>query len=77
MIKAIPGIKFEEMEYNREDAHCCGSVLTLLKEPLVAHDVGDIRIKEAEEIDAEAILALCPPVVSFNSVSVRTKRVKL
>ncbi|MFH1625337.1 MAG: heterodisulfide reductase-related iron-sulfur binding cluster, partial [Pseudomonadota bacterium] len=60
MIKAIPGIEFEEMEYNREAGHCCGSVLTLIKEPLVAHDVGDTRIKEAEEIDAEAILALCP-----------------
>ncbi|MFH2011613.1 MAG: FAD-binding and (Fe-S)-binding domain-containing protein [Pseudomonadota bacterium] len=60
MIKAIPGIQFEEMEYNREDAHCCGSVLTLIKEPLVAHDIGDIRIREAEDIDAEAILALCP-----------------
>ncbi|OIP91061.1 MAG: Fe-S oxidoreductase [Syntrophaceae bacterium CG2_30_49_12] len=60
MIKAIPGIQFEEMEYNREAAHCCGSVLTLIKDPPVAHEVGDIRIKEAEEINAGAILALCP-----------------
>lgn len=60
VIKAIPGIKYEEMAHNRQDGHCCGSVLTLIKEPLVAHDIGKIRLDEAEEIDAEAILALCP-----------------
>ena len=60
VIKAIPGVKYEEMAHNREEGLCCGSVLTLIKEPLVAHEVGKIRLDEAEEIDAEAILALCP-----------------
>jgi heterodisulfide reductase subunit B len=60
MIKAIPGVKYEEMAHNREDGLCCGSVLTLIKEPLVAHEIGKTRLDEAEEIDAEAVLALCP-----------------
>jgi len=60
VIKAIPGVKYEEMAHNREQGHCCGSVLTLIKEPLVAHEVGKTRLDEAEEIDAEAVLALCP-----------------
>ncbi len=60
MIKAIPGIEFEEMAHNREQGHCCGSVLTLIKEPLVAHDIGESRLSEAEDIKADAILALCP-----------------
>ena len=40
VIKAIPNIEFREMSHNHENAHCCGSVLTLLKEPPVAADIG-------------------------------------
>jgi Fe-S oxidoreductase len=49
VIKAIPGVRFVEMSSNREKAHCCGSVLTLLKEPEVAADIGKIRLDEAIE----------------------------
>jgi len=60
VIKAIPGIQFEEMAHNRQEGHCCGSVLTLIKEPLVAHEIGKSRLDEAEEIKADGVLALCP-----------------
>ncbi len=60
IIKAIPGVEYEDMAHNRQEGHCCGSVLTLIKDPLVAHDVGKIRLDEAEEIDADSVLALCP-----------------
>jgi len=60
VIKAIPGVKFEEMAHNRDDGHCCGSVLTLIKEPEVAYDIGKSRLDEAEEINADTVLALCP-----------------
>jgi Fe-S oxidoreductase len=60
VIKAIPGVTFVEMSSNREKAHCCGSVLTLLKEPEVAADIGKIRLDEAVEAGAQKILALCP-----------------
>lgn len=48
------------MSANREKAHCCGSVLTLLKEPEVAADIGKIRLDEAVEAGAQKVLALCP-----------------
>ena len=60
IIKAIPGVRYEDMAHNRQEGHCCGSVLTLIKDPPVAHEVGKIRLDEAEEISAEAVLALCP-----------------
>jgi hypothetical protein len=60
VIKAVPGVEFEEMAHNREEGHCCGSVLTLIKEPLIAHDIGDSRLKEAVDIKADTVLALCP-----------------
>ena len=47
MIEAIPNVKLVEMEHNREEAHCCGSVLTLIKDPAVAADVGKVRLEEA------------------------------
>lgn len=60
LIKAIPNIQFVEMEHNRENAHCCGSVLTLIKEPPIAADIGKTRLDEAVEAGAQKVLALCP-----------------
>jgi Fe-S oxidoreductase/FAD/FMN-containing dehydrogenase len=60
LIKAIPNVKLVEMEHNRDKAHCCGSVLTLIKDPTVAALIGDTRLKEAENAGAEKVLALCP-----------------
>ncbi len=60
LIRAIPGVYLVEMSSNREKAHCCGSVLTLLKEPGVAADIGKIRLDEAVEAGAQKVLALCP-----------------
>ncbi len=60
LIRANPNAEFVELPFNREEAHCCGSVLTLLKDPAVAADIGEVRLREAQEVGAEAILALCP-----------------
>ena len=60
LIEAIPGTKFVELSHNREEAHCCGSVLTLIKDPPVAADIGKVKLDEAVEAGAEKILALCP-----------------
>ena len=60
VIAAIPNVKLVEMEYNREEAHCCGSVLTLIKDPPIAAEIGKVRLDEAAAVKAEKILALCP-----------------
>jgi Fe-S oxidoreductase/FAD/FMN-containing dehydrogenase len=60
LIEAVPGTRLVEMAHNREDALCCGSVLTLIKEPPVAADIGKVRLDEVAEAGAEKVLALCP-----------------
>ena len=49
-----------EMEHNREEGLCCGSVLTLIGEMPVAAKLGGIRIQEAIDVGADRLLALCP-----------------
>ncbi|MFC2071351.1 (Fe-S)-binding protein [Chloroflexota bacterium] len=60
LIKAIPGVELAEMEHNREWAHCCGSVLTLIKDPPIAAIIGKGRMEEAMATGAEKLIALCP-----------------
>jgi Fe-S oxidoreductase/FAD/FMN-containing dehydrogenase len=60
LIKAIPNVELVEMSHHRENAHCCGSVLTLIKDPPVAAGIGKSRLEEAVEAGAEKVLALCP-----------------
>lgn len=60
VIEAIPGVSLVEMASNRENGKCCGSVLTLIKEPDVAAEIGKERIDEAVEVGAQKLLALCP-----------------
>jgi len=60
LIRAIPNVNYVEMPYNRDEAHCCGSVLTLIKEPPVAAEIGKERLDEAIEVGAQKVLAACP-----------------
>lgn len=60
MINAIPGVEFVEMEHNREEGLCCGSVLTLIGEPPVAPILGKQRLDEAVDAGADTVIALCP-----------------
>jgi Fe-S oxidoreductase/FAD/FMN-containing dehydrogenase len=73
MAAAVPGAELVEMAHNREDALCCGSVLTLISDPLAAHDIGDEKLIEAEAVGAEKILALCPCCEFQLRVSVQKK----
>ncbi|HHE72395.1 MAG TPA: (Fe-S)-binding protein, partial [Chloroflexi bacterium] len=60
LIQALPNVRFVEMPYNRDEAHCCGSVLTLIKDPPVAAEVGKDRLEEGIEVGAQKVLAACP-----------------
>jgi Fe-S oxidoreductase/FAD/FMN-containing dehydrogenase len=60
MLKAIPGVELVEMEHSRETGVCCGSVLTLIGETPVAPELGKMRLDEAVDVGADAMVALCP-----------------
>jgi Fe-S oxidoreductase/FAD/FMN-containing dehydrogenase len=75
LIKAIPGAEFVEMDSNRENAKCCGSVLTLIKEPAVAAEIGKIRLDEAVDVGAQKVLALCPCCQFQLRVSAENKKI--
>ncbi len=60
MLKAIPGVNLVEMEHNREEGLCCGSVITLIGEPPVAPILGGHRLQEAVDAGANTVVALCP-----------------
>lgn len=60
MLKAIPGVEIVEMEHNREEGMCCGSVITLIGEPPVAPILGGHRLQEAVDAGADTVVALCP-----------------
>ena len=60
LLRALPGAEFVEMEHNRENAHCCGSVLSLVADPEAAVRIGDFRLKEADDVNADAVVSVCP-----------------
>jgi Fe-S oxidoreductase/FAD/FMN-containing dehydrogenase len=60
VIRAIPNVNLVEMQHNREGGHCCASVVTLIKDPPVAAEIGKTRLDEALEAGAQKILAVCP-----------------
>jgi Fe-S oxidoreductase/FAD/FMN-containing dehydrogenase len=61
LIRAIPRVELVEMAHAKEDALCCGSVLTRIGEPHpTSEKLGTKRIGEAEASGADALLALCP-----------------
>ncbi len=60
VLTAMPGVEFIEMEHNRENGLCCGSVLTLIGESDVAPKLGNLRLQEAVDVQADTLLAMCP-----------------
>ncbi len=77
MIKAMPDVNLAEMAHNREGAHCCGSVLTLIKEPPVAAEIGRTRLDEALDAGATKVLCLCPCCEFQLRVTAEKKKVPL
>ena len=65
------------MPYNRQEAHCCGSVLTLIKDPPIAAEIGRTRIEEAQEVGAGKMLALCPCCQFQLRVSAEKKKIDM
>lgn len=77
LLKSIPGIQVKEMEHNRENALCCGSVVTLIDEPKVASKIGNARLQEAQEQNADIMAALCPCCVVQFRVAANSNNVNM
>jgi heterodisulfide reductase subunit D len=61
LLKAIPSIEFVEMPRTRENAWCCGSGGGVKSGyPEWAVEISGERVKEAEQLDVEAIVSACP-----------------
>ncbi len=60
VLNAIPGLELVEMEHNRENGLCCGGVLSLIDNPEAAKIAGDLRLREADAVNAEAVVSTCP-----------------
>jgi len=61
VLRAIPGLELVEMEHNREDGLCCGSVLTLIGDTHpTSQNIAQERLREARLSGAEVIATTCP-----------------
>jgi len=60
LINAMPESNFREMRFNRDNAHCCGSVLTLVADPDIAEIIGTQRVQEAVDVGADTLITACP-----------------
>ena len=60
LLRAIPGLELVEMEHNRDQGHCCGSVMSLVADPAAAKRIGDLRLREVDQVEAEAVVTSCP-----------------
>jgi heterodisulfide reductase subunit D len=58
LLKQIPGIKFVEMRWTKEKAHCCGGTLGVF--PRLSTQIAKSRLAEAQETGAEALITACP-----------------
>lgn len=77
LIKTVPNVKLVEMSHSRQEAHCCGSVLILIKDPPVAADIGESRLHEAMDAGTEKVVALCPRCQFQLRVSADKKQVSV
>ncbi|MHA1279204.1 MAG: (Fe-S)-binding protein [Candidatus Helarchaeota archaeon] len=62
IIQKLPGITFVEMDYNRENANCCGGPM---RTAYLGHaeKIGRLRAKEANDTGAKFVTTICPQCV--------------
>ena len=78
IIRSIPGVKFVELERNRENCQCCGGGgnLEMMDAPL-SGDIARNKIEEALKTGAQAIVTSCQQCVRTMMTYVRRNKVPL
>ncbi|UCH02997.1 MAG: (Fe-S)-binding protein [Candidatus Bathyarchaeota archaeon] len=74
IIESIPGLKFVEMDHNRNEANCCGGLLRT-SHARYAIDQAGARSKEAALTGASTLLTFCP--LCYSNLHRVAKRQKL
>lgn len=78
VLQAIPGLELVEMRDNREDSHCCGgggNVETF--DAAMSHAVSDLRLAQAQEVEATIVASACQQCERTLSDSARRSKVRI
>ncbi|MBI4321380.1 MAG: 4Fe-4S dicluster domain-containing protein [Chloroflexi bacterium] len=73
ILSAIPGLRVVEMKRSRADSFCCGGGGgRMWLETRAERRMSEIRVRDAQEVQAEVIVTACPFCMSTLSDSVKT-----
>lgn len=78
IIKAIPGIRFVELEHNRKTSLCCGGGGNLQSaDPDLVNEISDMRVKEIEESGADVMVSACQQCTKVLGMAIRRAKLKV
>jgi heterodisulfide reductase subunit D len=76
VLKAIPGLKFVEMEHNREDCTCCGGGGNLeMVDPKLVASIAKNKIEEIQRTGAELVVTSCQQCVRTMATYARKNKI--
>jgi heterodisulfide reductase subunit D len=78
VLKAIPGVELVEMRDNRQNSHCCGGGGNLETfHANLSHSVSDLRLAQAQEIEAQIIASACQQCERTLTEAARRNKVRV
>ncbi|MEM2738877.1 MAG: (Fe-S)-binding protein [Candidatus Bathyarchaeia archaeon] len=78
IIRSINGLEFREMPHTKFEARCCGGGGEMaVLDPMLAVEVAKNRLKEATEINVDAIITACPTCKSMFDLVVKREKARL
>lgn len=78
VIKSISGLEFREMSHTKFETRCCGGGGEMaVVEPRLAVEIAKNRLKEATELNVDAVITACPTCKSMFDLVVKREKAKL
>ena len=65
ILRAIPGLTFEEMASNRDNGLCCGGGGRVWMETVKGERFSDLRMEQARTVGAEVLVTACPYCITM------------
>jgi heterodisulfide reductase subunit D len=76
ILKAVPGLKFVEMEHNREDCTCCGGGGNLeMVDPKLVTSIAKNKIEEIQRTGAGLVITSCQQCVRTMATYARKNKI--